>query len=285
MAGFGITFTVGCFLAMGGPARDPVVLPDMEVQTSSGPVFFHNVAVQREHGLRVNGVLTNRTDRRWTVIVLDLELLDASGKVMGRLPLTYKNLQPDKSRELANSLGGEPIQLVDPARRDFTGYRILYRAGEIGMTYMFTMLKPERNRVLQYEDQNAAFSFKISDTCIKLKLKNNLSSPLKVEWNAATFVDVFEQSHPVTHQSAGDSVVNPFATLQESITPVAVPPAKDSAIEIYNREGWRTGRILPRTQDAGELKRRTISLSLPFQIGGQETNYQFVFQVAETLIQ
>jgi hypothetical protein len=41
--------------------------------------------------------------------------------------------------------------------------------------------------------------------------------------------------------------------------------------------------VLPRTLDAGELKGKTISLSLPLESGGVTTTYQFVFQVAETL--
>jgi hypothetical protein len=47
--------------------------------------------------------------------------------------------------------------------------------------------------------------------------------------------------------------------------------------------GWRADRILPRTQDAGEIAGRTIALSLPVQVEGIQRMYLFKFQVAEVL--
>ena len=261
----GLTIALGGFLAMGGPVHEAVALPDFEVQTSAGPMLFHDVSVDGH--LRVNGSVTNKNDRKWTAVVFELELLNAGGRIVGHVPVLCRNLAPGQSKEFS-----EQIQLLDPKQREFSAYRALYRTGELEVTYVLTMLKPQRNRLLQYEDQAAAFSFSISDTCIDLKLKSNSSSSVMVDWNAARFTDIFEQSHPVTH--AGTSKAAPFEKLSESIEP---------APNAGHYEGWRRGGVLPRTLDAGELKGKTIGLAFPLESGGVKTWYQFVFQVAETL--
>jgi hypothetical protein len=261
---------LGGFLAVSGQVHEGVRLPDFDVQTSSGLISFHSVSVSKN--LRIDGLVTNRTDRKWTAVLFEFELLSADGKVVGRVPLLYKNLLPGQSKEMAD----RPAQLLNPNRRDFSGYRILYRTGELEVTYVLTLLKPQPNRLLQYADQTTEFSFSILDTCINLKLKNNSSSQVTVDWSSARFVDIFEQSHSVTH--VGSSKVAPFERLSETIE-----PALTAAIEPGQYEGWRTGRVLPRTLDAGELKGKTISLSLPLESEGVRTVYQFVFRVAETL--
>jgi hypothetical protein len=266
----GLTIVLGGFLAVNGQVHEGVALPDFDVQTSSGVISFHGVSVNKS--LRIDGLVTNRTDRRWTAVLFEFELLSADGKIVGRAPLLYKNLLPAQSKELAD----RPVQLLDPNRRDFSGYRILYRTGELEVSYVLTLLKPQPSRLLQYEDETTEFSFSILDTCINLKLKNKSSSPITVDWSGARFVDIFEQSHSVTH--VGNSKVGPFERLSETIE-----PALTAAVEPGQYEGWRTGRVLPRTLDAGELKGKTISLSLPLESGGVRTIYQFVFQVAETL--
>jgi hypothetical protein len=266
----GFTIAAGGFLAMAARVNEGMALPNLDVETTSGLFSFHDVSLNRN--LRLGGVVTNRTDRKWTAILFELELLSDKGTIVGHAPLLYRNLAPGQSAQLTD----HPVQLIDPARREFSGYRILYRTGEFEVTYVMTMLKPQRNRLLQYEDPNSSFSFSILDTCITLNLKNNSSSPMEVDWSAARFVDIFEQSHSVAH--SGTSVVAPFERTKETIE-----PALTMVVEPGQYEGWRAGRVLPRTLDAGELKGKTISLSIPLKTAGVTTVYQFVFQVAETL--
>jgi hypothetical protein len=254
----------------------------LEVPTSSGPVSFHHVVIsqeaRKEHRLRVNGVVTNLTDRRWSGILFNLELLGLQGERIGNAPLMYTNLERDQSRKISKSSEGEIIQLLDAKQRDFTGYRIVYRVGELDIKYMLTLLKPQPNRLLQYADQDVSFSFSVSDACIDFKLRNISRSAVTVDWSAARFVDIFEQSHEVSHVGSSDSKVPPDAILADSIEPVITSP------ETNRYEGWRAGRVLPRTQDAGELKGRTISLSIPVEVNGVKRPYLFVFQIAEILL-
>lgn len=261
----GLAVAIGGLLAMGGPAHETVELPDSVVQTSVGAILFHDISVDKN--LRLSGTVTNKTDRKWTAVLFELELLDASGNMVGRAPLSYKDLLPEQSKEVS-----EQAQLLNPAQREFSGYRILYRTGELEVTYVLTMLQPRKNRMLQYEDAGASFAFSISDTCLELKLKNNSTAPATVVWEEARFTDIFEQSHPVT--PAGNTRIAPFERVSYTIEP---------APNAGHYEGWRAGRVLPRTLDAGELKGKTIKLSLPLESGGVKTIYEFVFQVADTL--
>jgi len=290
---YALTIAVAGFLAMDGPVHEkrkeppvslePVQLPDIEVETSSGPISFHDVVVRpesrKDRRLRVNGVVTNLTDRKWSGILFDLELLGPNGERVGHAPLMYTNLEREQSRRMSKGAEGELIQLLDANRREFSGYRIFYRTGELDIKYVLTMLKPRSNRLLAYADQDVTFSFSVSNACIDLKLKNNSRSPVNVDWGEAAFVDIFEQSHAIGHVGTGDSQIAPYETLSDSIEPVST-----SAVETSQYEGWRVGRVLPRTRDAGELKGRTISLLLPVEVDGVKRSYRFVFQVAEILL-
>jgi len=273
MTGFrlcGVTFAFGCFLAMGG---EEVALPDFQAQTSSGPVSFHDVVVKP--GRQVNGVVTNLTDRKWTAVVFDFELVDSAGKTVGHAPLIFRNFERGQSRELAVS-----VPLLNTNKQEFAGYRLEYLTGEVELTYVLTMLEPERSRLLKYEDEDAAVSFSVSDTCINVKLKNRSSSAMTVDWSGARFVDILEKSHPVRHIGDGTGNVIPFGSLAASIEPIF-----ESPVETGEYAGWRSGRVLPRTDDAGVLKGKIVSLVLPVEVGGVRRSYRFVFQVAEILYQ
>jgi hypothetical protein len=289
-----IAIVTACCVALGSPApgkkkdraaeqaadASGVPLPDFQVQTSSGPVSFHDVVLSSESRKdqcpRISGIVSNLTDRKWTAVLFQLELLDSAGKTVGRAPLLYRNLERGQSRQLTN----EPVQLLDPSQKDFSGYRVEYRTGEIELTYVLTMMAPERNRLLQYADEDAEFSFSVTDSCIELKLKNRSSSAASVDWRGAEFVDIFAKSHEVRRVGGGDGKMIPFGVLAATVEPVFDRPVIEDEYA-----GWRSGRVLPRTDDAGPLKGKIVSLVLPVETGGVRKTYRFVFQVAEILYQ
>jgi hypothetical protein len=215
-------------------------------------------------------VATNRSERKWNGLLADLELVDPTGNTVGRAPVMIENLHRKQSKLFDTS-----VQWTDGKQREFSGYRMVYKTGSIAVKYVLTMVSPVRSRILQYSDPDLWFSFSISESSIELKMKNNSRSEVKVIWSDAEFTDVFEQTHLVTHFGGGNSTIYPGLVLAETVEPVSFASGE------YG--GWRADRILPRTQDAGEIAGRTIALSLPVQVEGIQRMYLFKFQVAEVL--
>jgi hypothetical protein len=239
-----------CFAAAGGR------MPDRLVETSSGPLRFHDVVAGPGH--RLSGVVTNATARNWTSVEFQIEWLAADGNVTGRTPLVIHHLKHGESRSLS-------LELKDSVPADISNYRVAYRTGELEATYFLTMLQPERKRVLEYEDADTSFSFAISPVCFDVKFKNKTNRVLTVDWAGARFVDIFERQHVMAE---GQAEVAPFAIVKELLEPAGEVTA---------------GRVLPQSEDAGELAGKTVSLSIPVVLDGVRKEYRFVFQVAEVL--
>jgi hypothetical protein len=238
------------------------------MQTSSGPVSFHDVRLAAGSG-RVSGVATNLGEHKWKALLADFEVVDPVGKTVGSAPLMFRDLDRGQSRKFEDTIqfpGGKP---------KFSGYRVVYHTGAVDVKYVLTMVSPAQNRLLEFADQDLQFSFAVSDASIELKMRNNSRSAVKVIWRETEFTDVFEQTHLIAHVGGGDSTIAPAGSLKESVEPVGGNSGEF--------KGWRADAVLPRTLDAGEMTGRSITLSLPVEVEGAQRCYRFVFQVAETL--
>ena len=215
--------------------------------------------------MKLGGSVTNLTDKKWVRVAADLELLGVDGEILAGAPLAYRDVGPGLTRPIFEGVG----QAFPQA--EYTGIRVLYRAGEVDAVYVLIMLKPKRNRVLVYEDQEAIYSFAISYACIDLKLRNRLGSALRVDWSRAAFVDVLEKTYSVTHGAGLANMVPPYDLLSCSLVPE------------QEKKGEPVPEVLPRTQDMDAMKGKVISLTLGVEADGEKKEQEFVFQVAEVL--
>lgn len=259
---------LGILLLAAGLLVASDALPDFVMQTSSGPVSFHDVRLAGSG--RVSGVATNLGQHKWIGLLADFEVVDPFGKTVGSAPLMFRALDRGQSRKFEDT-----IQFPDGGKPNFSGYRVSYHTGAIAVKYVLTMVSPSQNRLLEFADQDLQFSFSVSDTSIELKMRNTSRSAVKVIWRGTEFTDVFEQTHLIAHVGGGDSTIAPAGSLKESVEPVGGNSGE--------YKGWRADSVLPRTQDAGEMTGRSITLSLPVEVEGAQRCYRFVFQVAETL--
>jgi hypothetical protein len=262
---FGIPLFVATLLAASTDA-----LPDFVLQTSSGPISFHDVRVTAGSG-HISGIVTNLGEHKWSGLLADFELVDPVGKTVGRAPLMFKNLDRKQSRRFEDR-----VEFADGKQKEFSGHRVVYRTGAIDVKYVLKMVSPAENRLLEFADQDLEFSFSVSETALEVKIANRSRAAVKVIWRDTEFRDVFEQTQLIAHVGGGDSTITPSGLLKETIEPVGGNTTTDY-------EGWRAGRVLPRTQDAGEMTGRSIALSLPVEVEGVRRSYRFAFQIAETL--
>jgi hypothetical protein len=242
-------------------------LPDCLLPTNFGDILFHDLSLAKSprKSTLLSGSVTNLTDKRWIRLAADLELLGDGGEILAGAPLVYTNLLPGHTGHIVGGAEGQPFP-----QAEYCGVRVLYRAGEVDAIYVLTMLKPEPNRLLVYEDEDAVYSFTVSDGCIDLKLRNKSPYVLKIDWSRASLVDVLERSHEITHHAKLPGKVRPYDLLSESLSPVQL-------------QGEPAPQILPRTQDMESMKGKIISLSLGIDLDGQKKDHLFVFQVAAIL--
>jgi len=150
--------------------------------------------------------------------------------------------------------------------------------------YRFTMVKPVESESLAYDDDTLSVVFVVSRKGINFTLKNKSNSPLKVDWNQWSYVDVESKSHKVFHRgvaykdkeaSLPPSTVPPTAALEDLIVPT-------DYVEWSNAEGgYRVLELLPNNSAASTLIGKTISVFMPIETNGSVKNYLFSFKVKD----
>ena len=150
--------------------------------------------------------------------------------------------------------------------------------------YRFTMVKPAESESLTYDDDTLNVVFGVSRNGVNFTLRNKTESPIKIDWNQWSYVDVEGKSHKVFHRGVKykdketllpPSTVPPTAALEDLIVPT-------DHVEWSNVEGgFRTLELLPDNATASTFIGKTVSVFMPIEVNGNVKNYMFSFKVKD----
>jgi hypothetical protein len=148
--------------------------------------------------------------------------------------------------------------------------------------YQFAMKKPVEQDSLIWEDETAAFTFRMTRKELHFQLKNKVDSPLKIDWNQCSYIDVDGRAHKVLNKETkfkdkenplSASVVPPTAILEDMVLPA------DYVKWDRLMGGFTVRELLPHGNAAREYVGRTFSLFMPIEVNGKVANYMFSFTV------
>ena len=148
--------------------------------------------------------------------------------------------------------------------------------------YRFLLVKPKESIDLSFQSDGVEFSFLPGEYGIAFTLKNGTESPIKIDWNQLSYVDVNGQAQRVfpdnvrlvqRDASMPPTIVPPTATVTNMLIP--------SAAVRMDHGGWDVQPIFPKGLPATRLIGRTISIFFPLDIGGTIRNHLFTFKILD----
>lgn len=153
------------------------------------------------------------------------------------------------------------------------------------------MVEPKESADLIFEDTQLKARFAIRLNQIDMMLANKTASPLRLDWNAVSYVDIANKAHKVFHKGV------PLAERAQRLEPVTIPPKAEleeflGSIDhvVYSEAtGWSVNPLFPSGIDLARppefdlslLKGAKFTVFLPIEIGGRAHHYSFVFEICD----
>lgn len=258
------------------------------VTIKEGEFLFWNIKFSKESSsdelwtspsyFRVNGYIQNRTDKDWKTLCFKLLVYGPLGEKIGDKLIKFDDFKVGEVREYSESCF---ITKHPPIAR----YDILLDSGKYPTSYVFSflMVKPEVSKGLLYEDKTINIIFEITRKQIDFTIYNKISEPIKIDWDSASYVDIFQKSHKIIHKGIkliereshqSPTVIPPTASLDDIIYPTDYVS--------YN-DGWVESPLFPETPEAKLYKEMSFSVFLPVLVGSQTKNYLFTFKIDEVV--
>ncbi len=264
-------------------------LPDQTIATPVGN--FRITSLNCNHGLGaqfIDGKIINETSKSWDVLHLAMELRDKNGPVTPKeKPSTFILMQePSASAGMSiPSLGmgrTSKFHYQQFVKADNNTFSVTFKfaGGRYAVHYQMTLTKPVAANNLEYHDDVLAITFSLQRTEIDFVLQNSSNDPIKVDWNAVSFIQPGGTSQGVIHK--GTKLADKQATKPPSMIP---PKAKieDLIVPVENVEfvagDWLTHSLLVDGPAALNLVGQEFSIFMPLDIGGTTKNYTFTFKI------
>ena len=252
------------------------------IATAEGPFQAAELFLQSDRtDSRLAGRIKNDTGKLWEFVDFELTLRDASGARLTSSTLTLRDLAPGQARRIG-AYGCERIS--HPSRdRAAASFDIDYKAGELATAYVFALTRPAASGSLTYSDAAIHIVFRPTRQRIGVTAVNQSSAPMRIDWNAAAFVDTDGLSHRIIDQDDPAStlvptVMPPGARVTKSIHPSA------STTRASDLRGAASERpIFPNAPAARALKGKSFSVFLPIEVAGRVQNYQFSFVILDVV--
>lgn len=270
-----------------------VVMDTGEVASAYGPFVMSDLTLWLEDFL-VSGIVTNRTDRRWSFATFRLRLYDNDGKVLpydDRFDgaLYVKDLAPGESKPVTGLRGERPMAFTLRPEGDVAGFGLEFvpERSYFDSRMTFALVEPLANADLFFTDAWLSITFEVTRWEFRFQLRNRTDTPLTLHWSDAVFLDFANQPHPVVHGSV------PLAQKDQPKLPTLVAPGETVANWVYPADrvagsrvfnDWRLNPLLPPTQQAEGYVGKPLGLILPIESGGDRYEYRFVMQVAQVTI-
>ncbi|HYL13906.1 MAG TPA: hypothetical protein VEV41_12770 [Terriglobales bacterium] len=157
-------------------------------------------------------------------------------------------------------------------------------AGWRPVDYSFSLVKPTETSSLVFEDEHLKIAFTVSRKAIGFSLTNKTDSPVKIDWNQLSYVDVDGKSHKVFHKGVAykdregsfpPSIVPPTATFEDLVLPSDYSQWSDVG------GGFYTFDLLPQAANAGSYVGKIFSVFMPVEVNSAVKNYLFSFKITQ----
>lgn len=241
----------------------------------------------------LEGQVINSTSKDWIKITFQVDLFDLSG---GRIPAkTYAHSGDKVFFDISNIKKGEQkpisgVPLVNPDRPLYGlgnvaigRFEVNLIEGEYPAKYNFVMIKPIESRELSFEDNSIKIQFSISKQRVAFVLLNKAGSPIKIDWNQVSYIDIFGKSHRVIHSGVKyvdkeklqvPTIVPPTAWIEDILFPIDYMYLGESG-------KWFENPMFPEPPRAILFKGKTFSIYMPVETNGVFKNYLFSIKIED----
>lgn len=257
---------------------------EQTVISDEGPFQFSEVAISRDYsGANVTARVTNNTPKLWRSAAFEITVFDDAGRRIGSNIFSFTNFAPGQTQPIASV--HQPLRLTDD--RKISSFDFKFMKGVFQAKYVFSMTKPTAAADMAFSDGLIDVRFEPAEKQIGFVIRNKGSSPAKIDWNSAAFVDIAGTSHKVMHDGVKlidrgnmqpPTVIPPGASIRDFVYPT------DYAVYAPGRYGgWTELPMFPEAPLARGFKGQSFSVFLPIEVDGKVKNYNFVFLINDVV--
>lgn len=237
---------------------------DIEIKTSDGIFFVTDIKlIQDFDECRVEGHITNSTKINWANTVFKIKLSSGISKEYHSPIAQGEKIRFNVSME-------KEIDDNEKVSVEF-----------VGGDYVL-MTKPTLSNDLQYSDSNLNILFIIRPDAIVFGIENKTQSPIKLNWDNFSFVDIENHAHRLIHSSVK------LIDSEKQQTTTIIPPMAKIVENVYppdyiDRTGsqWIFNPLFPKSfPERLSIIGKTFSFFMPIEINGEVKNYNFIFKIA-----
>ncbi|MEY2833582.1 MAG: hypothetical protein RLZZ574_2841 [Cyanobacteriota bacterium] len=164
-------------------------------------------------------------------------------------------------------------------------YKIKFVEGNFSASYNVSLKQSSQKNSPIFEDDNINITWIFDKKQLGFVLKNKTNSPIKIDWNQVSYIDVNSSAQKVIH--SGVKYVN----RNEYMSSTLVPPTAKIEDIIYPSDnisyisgkygGWSEKPMFPEGEEAKMYEGQTFSVFMPMEINGEVKNYTFTFDINE----
>lgn len=277
---FALAVALTC-MGCAGPAPVNEQASDETVISDEGPFQFSGVAISQNYsGVNVTGRVTNNTPKRWRYAVFEITVFDGAGRKIGYNVLPFNDFVPGQTQMIG--LDHQSLRLTE--ERKIRSFSLKFVKGTYQAKYVLSMTKPTVAADTVFSDDLFDVRFGPVGKQIGFTILNKGSSPAKIDWNQAAFVDIAGDSHKVMHDGVkivdranaqAPTVIPPGASIRDFVYPT------DYVTRLYRE--WIELPMFPEAPVARGYKGHSFSIFLPIEVDGKVRNYNFVFRIDDVI--
>jgi hypothetical protein len=287
LAGLLLTFLLGC-ASTSSLSGARIRMADREIRVGDGTFVFRDVILDEStlpSSWIITGIVRNNTGKDWKRVVFDFQLYDMAGSVLSShidsmITTTMYSFNDGDVQPFSTNYF-KALSRQD-ALKSVWKYEVSYNGAGTGKQ-IFVMIKPWLSRELRFDDQSISITFALSEKQIGLILQNNLNSPIKIDWNNVSYVDITGIAHRVIHTGVRyierdkpqvPTIIPPAARIEDAVIPsdhISYTPGSSS--------GWNSRSLFPGITETDLYIGKSFSVFMPLEFEGALRNYLFSFRI------
>lgn len=259
------------------------------VSTSTGNISFGNLDITKKRDfydyLEISGIVHNHANKNWNESSYLVTFYDEDDDYLGKLHFYVDSLNKNQAKRISSQLfrhDGSP-ELKAKDLKKVGSYKIELLKGNFDTVYDVKLKKSIPDDNLTFEDDNINMVWGFNEDRLSFALRNKTDSPIKIDWNQVSYVDVNGDAEKVLHHGVKYSEKDSF------LAPSLVPPTariKDIILPTSNVSyisgqygGWREIPMFPEGDSAMMYKGKSFSVFMPMEVNGEVKNYTFTFDI------
>lgn len=268
-------------------------IEDTVVNTDYGNFAFQDLEIKKDNfsSLNLYGQIFNNTNRNWINSYFKVVIYDKKGNEIAESDsVNIYGLNKGESEPIKDF----PRDYYDYAQLDFPYsanlkkaefYKIKFVEGNFSASYNVSLKQSSQKNLPIFEDDNINITWIFDKKQLGFVLKNKTNSPIKIDWNQVSYIDVNSSAQKVIH--SGVKYVN----RNEYMSSTLVPPTAKIEDIIYPSDnisyisgkygGWSEKAMFPEGEEAEMYEGQSFSVFMPIEINGEMKNYTFTFDINE----